>query len=277
MNSSTTRCSPPAETRRTGRGGCAPFAALPSSIADDPTISPTDKAILLVLAGHAWGGKDSAWPSNATVAAKVGRSPGHVKRRLGVLERLGLIRREATGENRTGRLIRLLWRPSPDAPVPPGDGASARPESDSIQGKKKERAAAAATPTDGSPPPPGNGEGVPPASAEDLALWQAWASGSDDGLAAFARSALKLAGVVEPAAVRVEHEPTGETMVVASPLPAVASGPPPAARIATQPARQRRSGDVPSRRRQGPRQLLEGVLGRLQTPVMIPVTILRSP
>src|SRR4051794_10317107 len=99
MTTSTTRRSPPSAAPRTGRGDGthrAPFVSLPATIADDPTLAPTDKAILLVLAGHAWAGKDDCWPSNATIASKVGRSVGHVKRRLAGLQARGLIAREAT-------------------------------------------------------------------------------------------------------------------------------------------------------------------------------------
>jgi hypothetical protein len=91
-----------------------PFAALPRFIADDPGIHPTDKAILLALAGFAWGKKSLCWPSNRTLAARVGRTPEHVQRRLVALEAAGLILREPCDTNRTGRTIRLLWRcPSP--------------------------------------------------------------------------------------------------------------------------------------------------------------------
>jgi hypothetical protein len=273
VNTPTTRGTTPAETRRTGRGGCAPFASLPTALADDPTLAPLDKAILLVLAGHAWGGKDACWPSNATIAAKVGRSPGHVKRRLAGLEGRGLIRREPTTENRTGRQFRLLWRDPPAAPMPSPARSPARPESDTSEGKKKERPESDSGRE--SPPPPAGertGDASAPPSAEDLARFRGWAAGVDPVLARFGRSALKLAGVVEPAVARVAHESIGEPTECL--LPAVASGPPPGARIAARPTRHRRPGVAPSRRRQGPRQLLEGILGRTQAPPIIPVMML---
>src|SRR3954451_21091902 len=145
-----------------------PFVSLPSRIADDPTIPPLDKAILLVLAGHAWAGKDTCWPSNATIAAKVGRSPGHIKRRLAGLQGRGLIAREPSGENRTGRVFRLLWRATPVMPARPTGGSLARPESDESQEQKKERPESDEGP--GSPPPPAGDEARDPgATAEDLA------------------------------------------------------------------------------------------------------------
>src|SRR3954466_5434083 len=116
--------STPIVRAETGPHKSSPFASLPSWIADDPTLAPTDKAILLILAGHAWGGKATCWPSNATIAGKVGRSPGHVKRRLAALEGRGLIAREASPANRTNRVFRLQWRASPVAPALPLPGAS---------------------------------------------------------------------------------------------------------------------------------------------------------
>jgi hypothetical protein len=168
-----------------------PFASLPSFIVDDPTIHPTSKAILLVLASHAWGGKDTAWPSTATIAAKVGVCSGHLRRRLAELERRGLIRREPDPSNRTGRLFRLLWRSPPPAPALAPPQAPARTEADESQGKKKER-------------PGRDGQGMPTlsgdqtsefASPEDLALFEEWCRSPDVNLARLGRAALATAGV----------------------------------------------------------------------------------
>jgi hypothetical protein len=115
-----------------------PFTALPRHIADDPAIHPTDKAILLVLAGFCWGKKTLCWPSNATIARRVGRTPEHVQRRLVALEAAGLILRAPCAANRTGRTIRLLWRcPSP-APALPPTPAPALPKEDVVVRQTKE-------------------------------------------------------------------------------------------------------------------------------------------
>jgi hypothetical protein len=85
-------------------------------ILSDPALGSTSKAIVVALAHHwAWK-RPYCWPSDRTIAAKVGRSPGHVQRCLRELERSGFIRREATPEVPNGRRIWLRWRePAPSA------------------------------------------------------------------------------------------------------------------------------------------------------------------
>ncbi|MBV8268417.1 MAG: helix-turn-helix domain-containing protein, partial [Planctomycetaceae bacterium] len=123
MSPSTTRATTPAATPRTGRGG----AALPNdpgldAILADPDLTSTAKALIAVMIRNwAWY-KDHCWPSDATLAKKVGKSVGHVQRCLRELERAGRISREKTGEVPNGRRIWLLWRC-------PGVRAGARPES----------------------------------------------------------------------------------------------------------------------------------------------------
>ena len=120
MSPSTTRATTPAATPRPGGGG----AALPNdpgldAILADPDLTSTAKALIAVMVRNwAWV-KDHCWPSDATLAAKVGRSVGHVQRCLRELERAGRIRREATDAVPNGRRIWLLWRC-------PGGGAGAR-------------------------------------------------------------------------------------------------------------------------------------------------------
>jgi Helix-turn-helix domain len=283
VNATSSRCLTPSETKRTGRGGCAPFASLPTWIADDPTIPALDKAILLVLAGHAWGGTDVCWPANATIAAKVGCSPGHVKRRLKALESRGLIDREPSPLNRTGRMFKLLWRDPPGVPAPPLRGSRARPESEASEGKKKERPESDSG-QEGPPPPAVEKEEDPPASAEDLARFQEWSTGADPVLARLGRAALKLAGVVEPVvadqavpppAVGLPTPPVPIAEVeVGPPALAVPSSPPRPAAVSTsgagrsRPPYSRSAGGTPTRSRrpflacrprpaEGPRQLLE--------------------
>jgi hypothetical protein len=85
---------------------------LPSGISRDPTITPAEKILLLVIAGHAWGDRDEAWPSNKTLAAAVGRHPDQIRKVIRRLEAKGLIARRS-GDNRTGRTFFLPWK-TPD-------------------------------------------------------------------------------------------------------------------------------------------------------------------
>jgi hypothetical protein len=85
-----------------------PFAALPHDIAGRPDVSPLGKTVLLALLFWARG-KDHCWPSDASISARVGRAVGTVQRALRQLEALGLVVREKSDANRTGRLIRLAW------------------------------------------------------------------------------------------------------------------------------------------------------------------------
>jgi hypothetical protein len=121
MNPPTTRQPAPAAPARSGRSS----SALPSdpgldSLLADPRLGSTAKAIALVLVKNwAWY-KPSCYPSDKTIARKVGKSPGHVQRCLRQLEAAGYVAREHTAEVPSGRRIWLLWR-CPDG------GRGARP------------------------------------------------------------------------------------------------------------------------------------------------------
>src|SRR3954467_4597123 len=94
-----------------------PFAPLPHHIAADPRLTPTDVRVLAALLFWARD-KASCWPCDASIAGRVGRSVGTVQRSLRRLVRLGVIAREKVppGDgNRTGRVIRLLWKDAGDA------------------------------------------------------------------------------------------------------------------------------------------------------------------
>jgi hypothetical protein len=120
VNCPTTRCTTPVAAPRTGRGE----SALPNdpgldAILADPNLSSTAKALVTVIVRNwAWY-KDHCWPSDETLAKKVGKSVGHVQRCLRELERAGRIERERTDAVPNGRRIWLLWRC-------PGDRAGAR-------------------------------------------------------------------------------------------------------------------------------------------------------
>jgi len=132
VNCPTTRCSTPAAAPRIGQGESAPrgtqyktsipFAAIPHDIAADPRLSPTDLRVLAALFYFARADA-SCWPCDNSIAARVHRHPGTVRRSLRHLEDLGYIRREPSRENPTGRLIRLTcrepdWKRPQQAPVP---------------------------------------------------------------------------------------------------------------------------------------------------------------
>lgn len=123
----TTRPTPP--QARTTRKLTEPFAALPHSIGSDPTVPPSAKAVLLALLFYARG-KPVAWPSDSSIGKRIGRHPGTVSRWLAWLEDRGLIRRERTDQNRTGRLIVLRWRESSPAPARVEGAAPAREDGD---------------------------------------------------------------------------------------------------------------------------------------------------
>jgi DNA-binding Lrp family transcriptional regulator len=106
-------CTPPPQ----GRKGNLPFAAPPHDLVADPRLTPTDVRIAAALLYWARS-KASCWPSDATIGKRVGRSPGTVQRSLRRLEAAGWIAREKTAANRTGRLIRLVWRSAGARPLP---------------------------------------------------------------------------------------------------------------------------------------------------------------
>ena len=111
MTSPTTRHASPAATPQTGRF----VAALPNDpglddILADPTLGSTAKMILISMVKHWARYKDHCWPTDETLAKKVGKSIGHVQRCLHELERAGRIFREKTDEVPNGRRIWLLWR-----------------------------------------------------------------------------------------------------------------------------------------------------------------------
>lgn len=90
-----------------------PFAALPHHIASDPRLTPTDVRVLLALLFWARN-KLVCWPSDRSIGERTGRSMGTVQRSLRKLEALGLIARDPSPENVTGRIISLRWKsPSP--------------------------------------------------------------------------------------------------------------------------------------------------------------------
>ena len=132
VNSPTTGYPAPAAAPRTGRGKSAPrgtqsktsipFAAIPHDIAADPRLSPTDLRVLAALFYFARADA-SCWPCDNSIAARVHRHPGTVRRSLRHLEDLGYIRRQPSRENPTGRLIHLTcrepdWERPRQAPVP---------------------------------------------------------------------------------------------------------------------------------------------------------------
>ena len=154
VNCPTTRCSTPAVAPRIGRGGSAPrgtqyktsipFAAIPHDIAADPRLSPTDLRVLAALFYFARADA-SCWPCDNSIAARVHRHPGTVRRSLRRLEDLGYIRRQPSWENPTGRLIHLTcrepdWERPRQVPVPaPAHGGIERRAGGSSAGARRRR------------------------------------------------------------------------------------------------------------------------------------------
>lgn len=110
MTSSTTRNTSPAATRAGGYAAALPNDPGLDEILADPTLSSTAKALITVMVKNwAWY-KDHCWPSDKTLASKVGKSVGHVQRCLRELEQAGRIGREQTHVVPNGRRLWLLWR-----------------------------------------------------------------------------------------------------------------------------------------------------------------------
>src|SRR4051794_26426392 len=85
---------------------CAEFLTTRKSAGDpgldrllaDPGLGSTAKTVAVALARHwAWS-KDHCWPSDRTIASRVGRSVGHVQRCLRQLEAAGWVERERTDD-----------------------------------------------------------------------------------------------------------------------------------------------------------------------------------
>jgi hypothetical protein len=132
VNCPTSRCSAPATDPRTGWGAIAlPRDPGLDRLLADPTLGSTAKTIATVLVKHwAWV-KDHCWPSDRTIAAKIGKSQGHVQRCLRQLEDAGWIHRQRTDAVPTGRLIWLAWRcpttskGAQEGPAPAREGLAA--------------------------------------------------------------------------------------------------------------------------------------------------------
>src|SRR5207248_1528149 len=111
MSPAITGCPCPAATPRAGTGAFAlPNDPGLDDILADTGLSSTAKAIVVAIVRNwAWV-KDHCWPSDETLARKVGKSVGHVQRCLRELERAGWIAREKTDAVPNGRRIWLTWR-----------------------------------------------------------------------------------------------------------------------------------------------------------------------
>ena len=70
------------------------------SWAADPDIGDDELRLLLAIYDHEPVGGGWAWPSNATLAARIGKSEGHVRRLLPSLERRGYLTRKGGGRKR---------------------------------------------------------------------------------------------------------------------------------------------------------------------------------
>ena len=104
---------------------CKRLSALPADegldrLLADSALGSTAKAVAVALVRTwAWS-KPVCWPSDNSIAAKVGRSVGHVQRCLRQLDQAGWIEREHTDQVPNGRRIWLNWRRDADAGAQPG-------------------------------------------------------------------------------------------------------------------------------------------------------------
>ena len=138
-----------------GKGPLArPYAKLPHDIAADHRLLPIDVRLLLALVFFARD-RDTCWPSDNTLGGRIGRSRPTVQRRLRHLEALGLIVREKTDANPTGRLIRTLWRTRETPPVSPTAPAPRSPVRHELgTGEKDSSAPPSGGQRQGPPTPP---------------------------------------------------------------------------------------------------------------------------
>src|SRR4051794_26017380 len=104
------------------RASARPFAKLPHDLAGDPRLLPIDVRLLLALVYFARD-KPTCWPSDRTLGERIGRARATVQRRLRHLEKLGLLVREKTDQNPTGRLLCLAWLVREAPPVSAKVGA----------------------------------------------------------------------------------------------------------------------------------------------------------
>jgi hypothetical protein len=102
--------------------------ALDDLLADTQLGRLSKQLIVVLIRNWAWF-KDHCWPSNATIAAKLGIHPKSVPRALRELEAAGWADRLPTDDPGvySGRYIRLLWRGEGSASATPG-GAPALPK-----------------------------------------------------------------------------------------------------------------------------------------------------
>lgn len=105
------------------------FAAIPTSIVDDPRLAALDIRLLGVLLGYARG-KGVAWPANSTLAKRLGVSVRTVARSLARLIQAGWlasVRILPRPGNMTGRVLRLLFGIAPRAEAQPETSVQDRP------------------------------------------------------------------------------------------------------------------------------------------------------
>jgi hypothetical protein len=80
-----------------------------NAVCESHRLRPSYRMVVRVIADHAYGDRDVAWPSNATIAQLVGLSVGHVRRILAQLRQLGVIVRRSA-DNLTGREFFLPFK-----------------------------------------------------------------------------------------------------------------------------------------------------------------------
>ncbi len=167
------------------------FTMPPVDLMEDRMLHPVDRVIAAILAAVAGSGY-CCWPTNRTLAGRIGCSTKTVQRALARLASTGWIAVEPAPTTSRGQLIRLQWRrkgaghpcPGGRTPVSGGGRTSKSPLIRSIQGERKLDAPA-------SGPKPGLTAAEEVLSAEDLEFWRGVSRGGDRTLEKCARSVLK--------------------------------------------------------------------------------------
>lgn len=86
-----------------------PFAMMPESVLDDSRLSDGAKVFYALLDRY-WRSDDTAWPSQETLATRLGVSVPVVRRRLRELEAVGRVRTKRRGQGRTNVYVRAEMR-----------------------------------------------------------------------------------------------------------------------------------------------------------------------
>lgn len=106
------------------------WAALPVKVCQDPTLSPTAKAVFMALASHA-DKSGEAHPKGATLAEAVGVTRATIDRALEVLRERGLVTWEVRPGGRGRQRFYTVWKPG-GLPHQRGNGVASSEQGGSL-------------------------------------------------------------------------------------------------------------------------------------------------